>query len=74
MWFLSGGIYPLESMPWWMQPIAKINPLTYATHAARAVMIRSIVWESFAFDIAVMLSFTIAMLIAGIKAFKRTIE
>ncbi len=74
MWFLCGGIYPIESMPWWMQPIAKANPLTYATHAARAVMIRSIVWESIALDLAVMLSFAIAMLILGTKAFKRTID
>lgn len=74
MWFLCGGIYPIESMPWWMQPIAKANPLTYATHAARVVMIRSIVWESIALDLAVMLSFAIAMLILGTKAFKRTID
>ncbi len=74
MWFLSGGIYPIESMPSWMEPLARIDPLTYATHAARAVMIRSIVWESIAFDVFVLVSFATIMLIFGVKSFKRTID
>lgn len=74
MWFLSGGIYPLEAMPAWMKPLALINPLTYATDAMRTVMIRGIIWKAFAFDVVVMLAFAVLMLMAGSLAFKRTIE
>jgi ABC-2 type transport system permease protein len=74
MWFLSGGLYPLESMPSWMKPLAIVNPLTYATDAMRSVMLRGVVWESLALDIAVMSVFAVSMLVLGSLSFKRTIE
>ena len=74
MWFLSGGLYPLESMPEWMKVIASINPMTYATEAMRAVMLRGIIWESFAFDVLVLVVFAISMMVAGSLSFRRTIE
>jgi ABC-2 type transport system permease protein len=74
MWFLSGGLYPLESMPWWMRPIAQINPLTYATEATRDVMIRGIVWKTLGLDLAILVGFSISMFVLGSLSFKRTIE
>jgi ABC-2 type transport system permease protein len=74
MWFLSGGLYPVESMPEWMRFLALINPMTYATEAMRAVMLRGIIWESFARDVIILLGFAISMMVAGSLSFKRTIE
>lgn len=74
MWFLSGGLYPLESMPEWMRVLAFIDPMTYATDAMRAAMLRGIIWEAFALDVLVLAGFAMAMLIAGSLSFKRTIE
>lgn len=74
MWFLSGGLYPLESMPEWMRMIAFIDPMTYAIDAMRAVMLRGIIWEAFALDVLVLVGFAISMLIAGSLSFRRTIE
>ncbi|MDP6459877.1 MAG: ABC transporter permease [Candidatus Hydrothermarchaeota archaeon] len=74
MWFLSGGLYPLESMPSWMKPLAIVNPLTYATDTMRSVMLRGVVWEALFLDIAIMIVFAVSMLILGSLSFKRTIE
>lgn len=74
MWFLSGGLYPLESMPSWMHPLAVADPLTYATDAMRTVMLRGAMWEAIIKDLAVMSAFAVLMLILGSLSFKRTIE
>lgn len=74
MWFLSGGLYPLESMPSWMKPLAIVNPLTYATDAMRSVMLRGVVLEALFLDLVVMSLFAVAMLLLGWLSFKRTIE
>ena len=39
MMFLSGTLYPIEQLPWWMQMISKAIPLTYAITALRKVMV-----------------------------------
>jgi len=74
MWFLSGGLYPVESMPDWMRLIASVNPMTYATDAMRLVMIRGIVWPSLVLDFAVLIGFSVLMFIAGTLSFKRVIR
>lgn len=36
MWFLSGTLFPVESAPFWLKILMKINPLTYGVNALRA--------------------------------------
>jgi ABC-2 type transport system permease protein len=35
LFFLSGGLYPLNNLPHWLQTVARFNPLTYAVSAMR---------------------------------------
>ena len=39
MMFLSGVFFPIQQMPWYMQDISKVLPLTYASSALRKVMV-----------------------------------
>jgi ABC-2 type transport system permease protein len=39
MMFLSGSLFPVDQMPWFLQIIAKISPLTYLNDGLRAAMI-----------------------------------
>ncbi len=41
MMFLAGIFFPIQQMPWFMQDISKIIPLTYAADAMRKVMLLS---------------------------------
>ncbi|WP_175058860.1 ABC transporter permease [Thermococcus sp. 2319x1] len=37
--FLSGAMYPIDTMPSWMKALAYINPLTYAVDGARHFLV-----------------------------------
>lgn len=74
LWFVSGAIYPVNSMPNWMQTISTVNPLTYAVDAIRSVMIRSNQITPIIPDISILIVFSIIIVLIGIRSFKRTIE
>lgn len=42
VFFLSGAFYPVESLPLWLKEIVLFNPMTYAVHAFRGIMIKGI--------------------------------
>ncbi|MFH1448697.1 MAG: ABC transporter permease [Candidatus Micrarchaeota archaeon] len=73
VWFLSGSLYPIETMPAWLKPFAVLNPLTYATEAVRSLMVRGVIWSSLAFDFIVIILFSVLMVFIGTKTFKRTL-
>ncbi len=52
--FLSGAIYPIQTMPEWMKVLAYINPLTYAVDAARQSLTNVSGIFSLSTDIAVL--------------------
>ncbi len=74
VWFLSGSLYPIETIPDWLKPLAIFNPLTYATDAVRSLMLRGVVWSTLAFDFGVMIAFSLIMVFIGTRMFKRTLE
>ncbi len=40
IFFASNAIYPIHLMPWWLQTVSRLNPLTYEVDALRALMLR----------------------------------
>jgi ABC-2 type transport system permease protein len=74
MWFLSGGLYPMETMPPLMRFVASINPITYAIDAVRSIMIRGIIWDTLILDFVVLIGFSLSMFALGSLAFRRTID
>jgi len=39
MMFLGGVMFPIQQMPWFMQDLSKLIPLTYAADAMRKIML-----------------------------------
>jgi ABC-2 type transport system permease protein len=37
--FASNSFYPIKMMPWWLRPIAYINPLTYVNDVTRGLLL-----------------------------------
>jgi ABC-2 type transport system permease protein len=74
LWFVSGAIYPIYSMPDWMQAFASVNPMRYASDAMRSVMIRSGALMPVIGDLMVLLAFAVIISFIGIRSFRRTIE
>jgi ABC-2 type transport system permease protein len=40
--FLAGVFFPVDSVPWWMQLLSKVNPVTYGVDAIRQIFLG---WE-----------------------------
>jgi ABC-2 type transport system permease protein len=38
MMFLSGALYPVSGLPWWLAALNRLNPLTYAVDAMRRLV------------------------------------
>ena len=73
MMFVSGVFYPIETMPWILQKLAYVFPLTYLNDAMRGVMLKGQSLGDAWFDLAVLLGFTILFFIIGVKRFNRDV-
>lgn len=74
LFFLSGALFQIQSLPAWLQDVSKLNPLTYGVDALRHVILGG-AWQSFQVqplfvDLAIVGVFDLAMIIIGTWAFK----
>ena len=74
MMFLSGVFFPIQQMPWYMQDVAQILPLTYATTALRRVIVLGAglpaVWP----DVLILLVVGIVLLAIAVPLFKKAMS
>ena len=73
MMFVSGVFYPIETMPWILQKLAYIFPLTYLNDAMRGIMLKGQNLGDVWLDLVVLLGFTIVFFIIGVKRFNRDV-
>ncbi|WP_455645395.1 ABC transporter permease [Methanosphaera sp.] len=73
MMFISGVFFPTETMPWVLQKLAGILPLSYANDALRSVMLQGAGIGSIAIDLLVLLLFTLIFFTVGVVRFNRDI-
>ena len=73
MMFICGVFFPKETMPWLLQKISYLLPLTYANDAFRAVMLQGAGLNSIALDLGVLLFFTLLFFVVGVVRFNRDI-
>jgi len=71
MMFLSGVMFPLQQMPWYMQDLAKLLPLTYAADAMRKVMVLGAPMTAISTDLTVLIAFGIVMIAIAVPLFRR---
>jgi|SRR5579884_1348599 ABC-2 type transport system permease protein len=64
--FASNALFPSKFMPDWLQYIVKVNPVSYATDAARQLLLGSQGIASLAFDFSFLLGFAILFSVIGI--------
>lgn len=73
MMFVSGVFYPIETMPWILQKLAYIFPLTYLNDAMRGIMLKGQTLGDVWVDLLVLLGFTVLFFIIGVKRFNRDV-
>jgi ABC-2 type transport system permease protein len=71
MMFLSGVFFPIQQMPWFMQDISKVLPLTYAADALRKVMVLGAGIPEIATELAILIAFGVVMIAIAVPVFKR---
>jgi ABC-2 type transporter. len=76
LFFLSGALFQIDSLPEWMQIISKLNPLSYGVDALRHIILGSS-WtvsmqlQPLSVDLAIISLFDVAMVVVGTWAFSR---
>lgn len=71
LFFLSGALFPVKSLPTWLYAFVAINPVSYTVDALRAVMLGIPASFGLPVDFAVMIGFALAMVLIGSWAFRR---
>jgi len=71
MMFLSGVFFPIQQMPWYMQDISKLLPLTYASDALRKVMVLGAGVSQISTELIILTAFGIVMIAIALPVFKR---
>ncbi len=62
MMFLTGIFFPIQQMPWFMQYLSQLLPLTYAVTAMRKVMILGAGIEDVVPEVVILIAFGAVML------------
>jgi ABC-2 type transport system permease protein len=75
LFFLSGALFQVQSLPDWMQTVSKANPLTYGVDALRTIILGG-AWQPLQVqplfvDLAIVGVFDIVMIAIGTWAFTR---
>ncbi len=71
MIFLAGVIFPVQQMPWFMQDISKVIPLTYAGDAMRKIMLLNANVTDISTDIIILLAFGVITMLIALPLFRR---
>ena len=71
MMFLSGVFFPTQQMPWYMQDLSKVLPLTYAAEALRKVMVLGAGVPAIATELTVLIVFGSIMIAIAVPVFRR---
>jgi ABC-2 type transport system permease protein len=71
MMFLSGVFFPIQQMPWYMQDISKVLPLTYASDALRKVMVLGAGIPDITTDLVILIAFGAVLTAIAVPVFRR---
>ena len=71
MMFLSGVFFPIQQMPWFMQNISQMLPLTYAATALRKVMVFGAGVPAITTELTILIALGIIMTLIAVPVFKR---
>jgi ABC-2 type transport system permease protein len=71
LFFLSGALYPLENLPWYVRSLSYIDPLTYGIDGLRGTLIK-VASRPVLVDLLIMGAFSIIMLFLGAYFFEKS--
>lgn len=73
MIFLSGVLYPVIQLPWWLRIISSFLPLTYVVSAFRAVMVLNVPFWAISQQVYILSIFTVIVFVIAVPLFQRSV-
>jgi ABC-2 type transport system permease protein len=73
LFFPSGAIYPIESLPPWLRAFTRWNPETHAVSALKSIMFKGGNFAAISGDVAFLAVFTAIMLVLAGTTLKRSL-
>ncbi len=70
MWFLSGALFPMKGIPWWLNILVRINPLTYGVDLVRRLVLGFSFYPLW-FDLGFLIIFSVITTVAAVYFFNR---
>lgn len=68
--FLS-GLFPLDTLPLWLQRISLATPLYYGAEALMNIMIRGKGWSTIALDVYMLIGFSLLFMLLNVLALRK---
>jgi ABC-2 type transport system permease protein len=73
LYFPSGAIYPIKSLPSWLRWITVIDPFTYAVHGLRVLLLKGAAVRVVLPDVLYLALFGAVMFAGSVRLFRRTL-
>jgi ABC-2 type transport system permease protein len=73
MIFLSGVLYPVIQLPWWLKTISSFLPLTYIVSAFRAVMVLNAPLSAISRQLIILSVITVLVFLVAVPMFQRSV-
>ena len=73
LYFPSGAIYPIQSLPTWLRWITYVDPFTYSVHGLRVLLLKGASMRVVLPDLFFLSLFAAVMFAGSVKLFRRTL-
>jgi len=71
---LSGMLFPVENMPWFLRWLGQVVPAKWYIEAVRKLMIKGLDFSSIILEISVLTTMAIGVIMVALKTFKNRLE
>lgn len=68
--FLS-GLFPLDTLPLWLQRVGLATPIYYGSEALMNIMVRGKGWSAIALDVYVLIGFSLLFMLLNVLALRK---
>jgi ABC-2 type transport system permease protein len=69
----SGFMFPIRSMPWWLQAVSNITPAKYYLVILRDIILKGVGPSAWWQQVVYLTIFTAVMVFLSVRRFKKTI-
>ncbi len=70
---LSGFVFPIDSMPWWLQILSNITPAKFYLVILRSIVLKGVGLSAFWDQVCYLLIFIAVLLLISLRRFRKTI-